>query len=133
MPRGRIAKPRLSKPRVGADLRSAQGERSLPARKDEKSRVGTGAPAPAGRRPAATKSRYNPIAPDRVAEILTRLDRLYPDVTCALEHRSAWELLVATILSAQSTDVNVNRVTPLLFKKYPTVQDFAALLPEQLE
>ena len=78
-------------------------------------------------------SGYNPIAPDRVAEILKRLDQLYPDVTCALTHSSAWELLVATILSAQSTDVNVNRVTPELFRKYPTVQDFAALAPEQLE
>src|SRR5208337_744855 len=48
-------------------------------------------------------------------------------------HASAWELLVATILSAQSTDVNVNRVTPELFRKYPTVRDFAALTPEQLE
>ena len=76
---------------------------------------------------------YNPIAPERVAEILKRLNDLYPDVTCALTHASAWELLVATILSAQSTDVNVNRVTPGLFKKYPTVQDFAALTPEQLE
>ncbi len=80
----------------------------------------------------ATKG-YNPIAPERVAEILKRLNDLYPDVTCALTHASAWELLVATILSAQSTDVNVNRVTPELFKKYPTVQAFAALTPEQLE
>jgi endonuclease III len=76
---------------------------------------------------------YNPLAPDRIAEILKRLDELYPDVTCALMHSSAWELLVATILSAQSTDVNVNRVTPELFRKYPTVQAFAALTPEQLE
>ncbi|HTT19084.1 MAG TPA: endonuclease III [Candidatus Sulfotelmatobacter sp.] len=76
---------------------------------------------------------YNPIAPERVAEILKRLNDLYPDVTCALTHKSAWELLVATILSAQSTDVNVNRVTPELFRKYPTVQAFAALTPEQLE
>lgn len=76
---------------------------------------------------------YNPVAPERVSEILRRLDQLYPDVTCALTHKSAWELLVATILSAQSTDVNVNRVTPELFRKYPTVQDFAALTPEQLE
>jgi len=50
-----------------------------------------------------------------------------------LTHRNAWELLVATILSAQSTDVRVNMVTPEIFKKYPTVQDFAALKPEQLE
>jgi endonuclease-3 len=76
---------------------------------------------------------YNPTAPERVAEILKRLNDLYPAVTCALTHASAWELLVATILSAQSTDVNVNRVTPELFRKYPTVEAFAALTPEQLE
>jgi endonuclease III len=76
---------------------------------------------------------YNPIAPERVTEILKRLNDLYPDVTCALTHATAWELLVATILSAQSTDVNVNRVTPELFRKYPTVEAFAALTPEQLE
>ena len=76
---------------------------------------------------------YNPIAPERVADILKRLNDLYPEVTCALTHATAWELLVATILSAQSTDVNVNRVTPELFRKYPTVEAFAALTPEQLE
>jgi endonuclease III len=77
--------------------------------------------------------RYAPLAPERIAEILKRLDQLYPDVTCALTHKNAWELLVATILSAQSTDANVNRVTPELFRKYPTVEAFAALQPEQLE
>jgi endonuclease III len=76
---------------------------------------------------------YNPLAPERVAEILKRLDQLYPGATCALKHRNAWELLVATILSAQSTDVGVNKVTPVIFAKHPTVQDFAALNPEQLE
>ena len=76
---------------------------------------------------------YNPVAPTRVSEILKRLDQLYPDVTCALTHRDPWELLVATILSAQSTDVRVNMVTPELFKKYPTVQDVAKLDPQQLE
>jgi len=76
---------------------------------------------------------YNPTAPDRVHEILQRLNALYPEATCALHHKSAWELLVATILSAQSTDVGVNQVTPVIFKKYPTVQDFAALEPEQLQ
>jgi len=75
----------------------------------------------------------NPLAPERIAQILSRLDQQYPDVTCALQHRDAWELLVATILSAQSTDVNVNRVTPVLFKKYPRVQDFARLQPEELQ
>ncbi len=78
-------------------------------------------------------SGYDLLAPERVRQIIAGLDQLYPDVTCALTHRSAWELLVATILSAQCTDVRVNMVTPVLFEKYPTVQDFAALEPEQLE
>jgi endonuclease-3 len=78
-------------------------------------------------------SGYDPLAPDRVRQIIATLDQLYPNATCALTHRSAWELLVATILSAQSTDVRVNKVTPGLFEKYPTVQDFAALQPEQLQ
>jgi len=76
---------------------------------------------------------YNPISPKRVTNILQGLDQLYPDVTCALTHRNPWELLVATILSAQSTDVRVNIVTPELFRKYPTLQDFARLDPQQLE
>jgi len=76
---------------------------------------------------------YKPTSPERVNEILRRLDQLYPDVTCALTHRSVWELLVATILSAQSTDVRVNMVTPVIFEKYPTVEDFARLEPQQLE
>jgi len=80
-----------------------------------------------------TRDRYNPLAPKRVSDILQRLDRQYPDVTCALTHKDAWELVVATILSAQSTDVRVNMVTPELFRKYPTVQDFAKLEPQQLE
>jgi endonuclease III len=82
---------------------------------------------------AKKKSSYDPLASKRLAEILKRLDQLYPDATCALTHKTAWELLVATILSAQSTDVNVNRVTPELFRKYPTVEAFAALTPQQLE
>jgi endonuclease III len=82
---------------------------------------------------SGTKTNYDPVAPERVGEILKRLDAEYPKVTCALHHKSAWELLVATILSAQCTDVRVNMVTPGLFQKYPTAQAFAALKPEQLE
>jgi endonuclease-3 len=82
---------------------------------------------------AKNKNGYDPVAPARVAEILRRLDERYPAATCALKHRSAWELLVATILSAQSTDATVNKVTPELFRKYPTPAAFAALKPEQLE
>jgi endonuclease III len=68
----------------------------------------------------------------RVKEILSRLNEMYPGATCALHHRNPWELLVATILSAQCTDKRVNEVTPGLFAKYPTPQDFAALRPEVL-
>ena len=60
------------------------------------------------------------------------LDRMYPDARCALEHRSPWELLVATILSAQCTDKRVNLATPGLFAKYPTPRDFASVRPEVL-
>jgi len=88
--------------------------------------------ATAARGPARG-SKYDPVSPERVGEILKRLDQLYPAATCALTHKNAWELLVATILSAQSTDVRVNMVTPELFKKYPSVQDFAKLEPQQLE
>jgi len=70
--------------------------------------------------------------PKRTEEIIRILDKTYPNVVCALHHRNAWELLVATILSAQCTDVRVNLVTPGLFEKYPTIQDFAAARQEVL-
>ena len=72
-----------------------------------------------------------PLAPERVAAILKALDEAYPDAKCALDHRSPWELLVATILSAQCTDVRVNMVTPELFRRFPTPAVMAkASLPE---
>ena len=68
----------------------------------------------------------------RTDHILHGLDQMYPNVTCALHHRNPWELLVATILSAQCTDKRVNEVTPGLFAKYPTPRDFAAVRREVL-
>lgn len=68
----------------------------------------------------------------RVTKILEGLDRLYPNVTCALNHTTPWELLVATILSAQCTDKRVNEVTPTLFAKYPAIVDFANVSQEEL-
>lgn len=59
-------------------------------------------------------------SPERVAAILAGLQKAYPGATCALHHRNAWELLVATILSAQCTDARVNMVTPELFRRFPT-------------
>jgi endonuclease-3 len=72
-------------------------------------------------------------APERAREIARRLGSVYPDAHCALHHSSALELLVATILSAQCTDERVNRVTPELFKKYRTAEDYARADPRTLE
>jgi endonuclease-3 len=75
----------------------------------------------------------NPTNPQRVAAILDALRKAYPDVVCALNHRNAWELTVATILSAQCTDVRVNLVTPKLFKAFPTPKAMAAASLPELE
>jgi len=75
--------------------------------------------------------RRDPLKPERIAAILDILAETYPGVVCALTHRNAWELTVATILSAQCTDVRVNLVTPALFKAFPTPKAMtAASLPE---
>lgn len=76
------------------------------------------------------KSDYT--APARLRTIFRALDRLFPHPECALQHENPFQLLVATILSAQCTDERVNKVTPALFKKYPTPQDFAGVQPEVL-
>lgn len=69
----------------------------------------------------------------RVRAIIRRLKKAYPDVRCALRFSTPWELLVATVLSAQCTDKLVNQVTPALFKKYPSIQAFAAADPGAVE
>ena len=69
----------------------------------------------------------------RAHKIVGRLERAYPNATCALDHHSALELLVATILSAQCTDVRVNKVTPVLFAKYRTAGDYASADPRVFE
>lgn len=114
----------LHKTRQAPPKKASQSQKETQARK--------ASPAQAART-AKAKQAYDPLAPERIGEILHRLDQRYPGVTCALHHHNAWELLVATILSAQSTDATVNKVTPELFKKYPTPAAFAALKPEQLE
>jgi len=119
--------------RKGAPLKGGPLKKAASGRKDSRPGPKTAAVAMSAVAQKKPASGYDPLNPERVREIIAGLDRLYPGATCALTHRSAWELLVATILSAQCTDVRVNMVTPVLFEKYPTVQDFAALEPEQLE
>jgi endonuclease-3 len=72
-------------------------------------------------------------APARAPQILSRLRAAYPDARCALDHRNAFELLCATILSAQCTDARVNLVTPTLFAAYPTPEALAAARPADVE
>jgi endonuclease III len=93
--------------------------------------MATATKAPVKARPARkTKPRLK-TSPERIAKIIAGLQKAYPGATCALVHRNAWELLVATILSAQCTDVRVNMVTPELFRRFPTPAAMAkAPLPE---
>ncbi len=83
--------------------------------------------------PVTKSKRAAALAPERVKKILSTLRRTYPEAGCALRHDDAWQLLVATILSAQCTDARVNQITPGLFKKIPDVQAFARLSPAELE
>jgi endonuclease III len=86
--------------------------------------------SPAKRAPRARRTRD---APARAPEILTRLVAAYPDARCALDHGDAFQLLCATILSAQCTDARVNLVTPVLFARYPTAEALARAEPADIE
>jgi endonuclease-3 len=85
------------------------------------------------KRTHATKPGVDYTSAARRQKIFAALDNLFPVAQCALRHQNAFQLLVATILSAQCTDERVNQVTPELFRKYPTPQDFATLRQEVLE
>jgi len=102
--------------------RPAKGSKSsLPTRKAKSSRTSVANPKAAG------------TNPHRVSTILQKLDEAYPNVTCALEHHTPFQLLISTILSAQCTDERVNLVTKTLFVKYRTPKDFAYANPAELE
>ncbi len=91
--------------------------KSVPGRTLNATIVKTGAKLPQKR------EKFDPkrdLAPERIKELLKRLAAAYPNAECALHHRNAWELLVATVLSAQCTDARVNMVTPELFRQFPT-------------
>jgi len=138
MPRGNVTRQPSRSGTGDRRQKGTLGDKAAPALKAVKAKSGTArnlAKTALKNAPQKNKSTsgYDPLAPERVRQIIAGLDQMYPGVTCALTHGNAWELLVATILSAQCTDVRVNMVTPLLFKKYPTVRDFAALEPEDLE
>ncbi len=70
---------------------------------------------------------------EKVQEILKRLYKIYPHPKTALQYKTPWQLLVATILSAQATDITVNTVTPALFEKYKSIKDFAEISLQELD
>lgn len=83
--------------------------------------------------PKPVPSYPTPAQRGRARAILNRLIKRYPDIGTALDYADAWQLLVVTVLSAQTTDDNVNRVAPLLFGRYPTPDDLAAADPGEVE
>jgi endonuclease III len=80
-----------------------------------------------------SRSKSTPLRNERVGAILALLKKAYPEAKCSLEHRNAYQLVVATILSAQCTDERVNKVTPELFRKYPSARELATAAQEDVE
>ena len=109
----KAAKPRKTAKKSAKRITKPAASKAKPAGKQAKSK-------------GAAKDAGLELQPERIAELLRRLRAAYPKAECALQHRNAWELLVATILSAQCTDARVNMVTPSLFRKFPTPAAFAA-------
>lgn len=107
------------------------------AKRGAKRRAGTAkkaaAPKPAKAKPKSKGGDFSPPEPKRVQAVLKALDKLYPDAACTLDHYTPLQLLVATILSAQCTDERVNLVTPALFERFPTAQDYAEADLAELE
>lgn len=105
----------------------------MPTKKPVKSKSirPSGAKSPGARKRSTGKAKGT--QPERVAAILAKLDEAYPAVTCALNHETPFQLLISTILSAQTTDERVNQVTATLYKKYSTPEAFAYANPRELE
>jgi len=125
-----IGKPGATSKAPGRALAKATARTSVSPRGEKARAIAASEPVAAKVKRGKTA---NPLAPERVAAILDALKQAYPKAVCALNHRSAWELLVATILSAQCTDVRVNLATPALFKAFPTPKAMAAASLPELE
>jgi endonuclease III len=111
----------------------ATKSKKKPSSKKKTAPAKSKASKPAKLAKAAKPARAAGTDPQRVAAILAKLDEAYPNATCELNHENAFQLLIATILSAQCTDVRVNQVTETLFKKYPDPKALAYATPSELE
>ena len=101
-----------------------------PQRKNSKKKTRSSSVA---KRVARKSAKATGTDPSRVRAILQKLDEAYPEASCELKHQNAFQLLIATILSAQCTDVRVNMVTPALFAAYPTPEAMAYANPKDIE
>ncbi len=115
------------KPAAGAKPRSSVTKKKAPARGKGASGATEHADLPFAL-PQVTAAEKR-----RAAELLKALEEHYPTAHCELNFKSPHELLIATILSAQTTDAAVNRATPALFARFPTPADYAAATPEEIE
>ncbi len=122
--------PRQPLSRVKPGAAKTRGAKPAKPAKGRSTKRGATAPAKGA---APKKRRVAGTPAERAPEIYARLTRAYPDAHCALDHRDAFELLVATILSAQCTDKRVNMVTPSLFARWGDADALAAAKPEELE
>lgn len=111
------SKPKTAERPAAKKLPAAKRAASSKPAKDSKSNAT--ASAPKGKSPVSADLKA------QVKPIIRGLAKTYPDATCALKHESAYQLIVATILSAQCTDERVNMVTPALFAKYPDIESLA--------
>src|SRR5207244_3955752 len=104
--------------------------KAVQARQEEPRREPTPQKPVTAARPSPTPKKTKYL---RASQIYERLNAAYPDAKCALDHANPLQLLIATILSAQSTDKMVNIITPALFKRYKTAADFADAETDELE
>jgi endonuclease III len=114
-------------------MRKAKSKTKTPPKKENVVRLPKGGQSPWKSRRIGNRECVLGTDPRRILAILAGLDEAYPDATCELKHKSAFQLLISTILSAQCTDVRVNQVTETLYKKYPKPEAFAYATPHELE
>jgi endonuclease-3 len=124
----RKAAKKLQPPQKLSPAQRAAAIKGVPPARAKK--IAAGEPIAPKLKPGKTK---NPLAPQCIRAILDALRKTYPNVVCALNHRNAFELTIATILSAQTTDVGVNKATPELFRLFPTPEKLAKANPTAVE
>jgi endonuclease III len=119
---------KLTPPQKLTAAKRAAATQGVPAKRARK--IAVSEPTTPKSKPGQTTK---PLDPNRIAAILDALRKTYPNVVCALIHHNAFELTIATILSAQTTDVGVNKATPELFRMFPTPKALAAAPTAEVE